>query len=102
VNSALHLGFNFDLSEDAPGHPQQVYCRSDHASYARFGIPSVLLTTGGNIDYHSVTDEPQYIDYTHLAAITRLVMATSLEIANLDHRIHVTMPKPNPKSACVQ
>jgi hypothetical protein len=29
-------------------------------------------------------------------------MATSLEIANLDHRIHVTMPKPNPKSACVQ
>ena len=102
VNASLHLGFNFDVRMDAPGHPQQVYCLSDHASYARFGIPSVLVTTGGNIDYHSVTDEPQYIDYAHLAEITYLVMATALDIANLDHRLVVDKPKPNPKNACLQ
>ena len=48
---------------DANGHPQNIYCRSDHYEYARYGIPIVFFTTGGHADYHQVTDEPQYIDY---------------------------------------
>ncbi len=102
VNKAEKLGFVFDYNIDADGHPQNIYCRSDHYEYARYGIPVVFMTTGGHADYHQVTDEPQYIDYDHMANVGRLVMASAMKIANLDHRIVVDKPKPNPKGACVQ
>ena len=102
VNTETKLGFKFDYSIDADGHPQNIYCRSDHYEYARYGIPVVFMTTGGHADYHQVTDEPQYIDYDHMADIGRLVLASAIKIANLDHRIVVDKVKPNPKGACVQ
>ena len=58
---------------DANGHPQNIYCRSDHYEYARYGIPIVFFTTGGHSDYHQVTDEPQYIDYDRMAQVATLV-----------------------------
>ncbi|MEP7346680.1 MAG: M28 family peptidase, partial [Gemmatimonadaceae bacterium] len=69
VNIDKKLGLNFDYSLDANGHPQNIYCRSDHYEYARYGIPIVFFTTGGHADYHQVTDEPQYIDYSNMAQI---------------------------------
>ena len=39
VNTDSGFGLKFDYQFDAPGHPQQYYCRSDHYMYARFGIP---------------------------------------------------------------
>ena len=51
------------------GHPENIYCRSDHFNYARYGIPIVFVTTGLHGDYHQVTDEPEYIDYPHMAKI---------------------------------
>ena len=36
-------GFTFDYSYDADGHPDNFYCRSDHAMYARYGIPVDVL-----------------------------------------------------------
>ena len=59
----------FDYTLDANGHPENVYCRSDHYEYARYGIPIVFFTTGLHQDYHQVTDEVQYIDFTHMARI---------------------------------
>ena len=43
VNTTEKMPFKFDYSMDANGHPQNIYCRSDHANYARFGIPVDLL-----------------------------------------------------------
>jgi hypothetical protein len=63
VNTKQKAGFRFDYSLDADGHPQNIYCRSDHYMYARYGIPIVFFTTGGHRDYHQVTDEPQYLNY---------------------------------------
>jgi hypothetical protein len=102
VNKEQGLGFNFDYGMDANGHPQNIYCRSDHYEYARYGIPIAFLTTGGHADYHQVTDEPQYIDYNHMAEVARLVFQSALRIANLDHRVVVDKPKPDPKGQCVQ
>jgi hypothetical protein len=102
VNREEHLGFNFDYSIDADGHPQNIYCRSDHWAYAKWGIPVVFMTTGGHADYHQVTDEPQYIDYDHMAEIGKLVYALATKVANLDHRIVVDKPKPEPKAPCRQ
>jgi Peptidase family M28 len=102
VNKDDKFNFNFDYNMDANGHPQNIYCRSDHWSYAKWGIPVVFMTTGGHADYHQITDEPQYIDYDHMAQIDKFVFALALKTANLDHRIVVDKPKPDPKGPCQQ
>jgi hypothetical protein len=102
VNTHDHHGFRLDYSFDAPGHPEQYYCRSDHYEYARYGIPIAFMSTGGHIDYHQVTDEPQYIDYSHLARVASFVADLAAHVANLDHRIVVDHPKPDPRAECVQ
>ncbi len=102
VNKTQPKPFKFDYQFDANGHPQQYYCRSDHYEYARYGIPIVFFTTGGHRDYHEVTDEPQYIDYEHLARVANFVHDVALRVADLDHRPVVDHPKPDPMGQCVQ
>jgi hypothetical protein len=87
---------------DVPGHPLHYYCRADHYSYARYGIPSVALSRGEHLDYHQVTDEAQYIDYDDLARVARLVRDAALRIANLDRRPALDHPKGDPHAPCVQ
>ncbi len=102
VNLATGLPLQLDYSMDANGHPQNIYCRSDHWSYARYGIPIVFLTTGGHADYHQVTDEPQYIDYDRLARVTSFVAALGARVGNLNHRVAVDQPVLGPKAVCRQ
>ncbi|HEY3280336.1 MAG TPA: M20/M25/M40 family metallo-hydrolase [Gemmatimonadales bacterium] len=102
VNKTERQPFTFDYQYDAPGHPEQYYCRSDHYMYARYGIPITFFSTGDHQDYHEVTDEPQYIDYDHMARVGQLVYDIARAVANLDHRIVVDKPKPDPRGQCVQ
>lgn len=102
VNNAYKSPFKFDYTFDAPGHPEQYYCRSDHYGYARYGIPIVFMSTGGHVDYHQVTDEPQYINYAHLAKTAGLLADVAERVANLDHRVKVDKPTSHPKAECVQ
>jgi len=102
VGKAQPMPFKFDYQYDANGHPQQYYCRSDHYSYARYGIPIAFVSTGGHRDYHELTDEPQYIDYDQLTRVANLMQAVALKVANLDHRLVVDKPKPDPKGQCRQ
>ena len=73
VNKTEKKPLKFDYSIDADGHQSSIYCRSDHYSYARYGIPITFFTTGGHSDYHQLTDEPEYIDYEHMARVATLV-----------------------------
>jgi hypothetical protein len=102
VNTSRRQPFTFDYQYDAAGHPEQFYCRSDHYMYARYGIPIVFLSTGGHRDYHQVTDEPQYIDYEKMANVSQFVHDLAIAVANLDHRVVVDKPKPDPRGNCVQ
>jgi hypothetical protein len=102
VNKTGKYPLTFDYALDANGHPERIYCRSDHANYARYGIPVTFFTTGLHMDYHQLTDEPQYIDYTHMAHVSQLVHDVAVRVANLDHRVVVDKPKPDPRGACVQ
>ena len=86
VNKKQNAGFQFDYSLDADGHPQNIYCRSDHYMYARYGIPIVFFTTGGHRDYHQVTDEPQYLNYDQFRRVTQLIHDVTWRVADLDHR----------------
>jgi hypothetical protein len=103
VNQSQPTPFKFDYSMDANGHPQNIYCRSDHANYARYGIPVIFFTTGGHADYHQVTDEPQYIRYEHMANVDKLVYDIAIRVADLDHRVLVDKAHPDsPFARCQQ
>jgi hypothetical protein len=102
VNTRGDHGFTFDYQYDADGHPQQFYCRSDHYEYARFGIPVAFFSTGSHRDYHMVTDEAQYIDYPKMQRVAAYVFDLARTIADLDHRLVVDKPKPDPNAPCRQ
>lgn len=102
VNTSGRHGLRFDYSLDANGHPQNIYCRSDHYMYARYGIPVAFFTTGGHADYHQVTDEAQYLDYPHLTRVTRFVADLAAQLANLASRPVVDQPRPDPNGSCRQ
>lgn len=103
VNAHETVPFVFNYEYDAPGHPEQYYCRADHYSYARYGIPSVSLSRGEHMDYHQVTDEAQYIDYPDYARLTRLVFDAAVFVANADRAPRLDGPRPtNPHVPCRQ
>jgi hypothetical protein len=101
LNKEEKAPFTFDYQYDAAGHPENIYCRSDHYNYARFGIPIVFATTGSHGDYHQVTDEPEYIDYPHMAKIGNFIYSAAIQVSDMDHRIVVDGPKPaDPHARC--
>ena len=102
VNRKQTAPLSFSDVFDKNGEPHQMYCRSDHYSYARYGIPITFFFTSVHRDYHQPTDEPQYIDYNHYARIVNLVRDIADRVANLDHRPVVDKPKPDPHGSCVQ
>jgi hypothetical protein len=91
-----------DYSFDAAGHPLNRYCRSDHYMYARFGIPITYFSLGYHTGYHQVVDEPQYIDYDHMARIAGFVHDIAEAVANRPQRLVVDKPKPDPRGGCRQ
>jgi hypothetical protein len=103
ANARQPIPFAFDYTYDQPGHPLQYYCRADHYSYARYGIPSLALSRGEHLDYHQVTDEAQYISYRDLARVSRMVHDGALAVANADRRPALDAPKPtDPNAPCRQ
>lgn len=103
ANAKQKVPFVFNVEYDAPGHPEQYYCRADHYSYARYGVPSVSLARGEHRDYHQITDEPQYIDYPDYARLTQMVFDAAVYVGNASHRPKLDVPKPtDPHIPCKQ
>ena len=102
VNASRPIRMDIDASFDANGHPLNRYCRSDHYMYARYGIPITYFSLGYHTDYHQVTDEPQYIDYDHMARIASFVGDIGEAIANRGRRLVVDKPVPDPAGGCRQ
>jgi hypothetical protein len=102
LNNGRHPPFRLDYSYDANGHPDNVYCRSDHYMYARYGIPIAFFSSGIHRDYHMVTDEPQYIDYTRMSRIAGFIGDVARAVADQERRPVVDKPKPDPKAPCQQ
>jgi hypothetical protein len=102
VNTGKKHNFSFDYAMDANGHPMNIYCRSDHYEYAKWGVPVTFFTTGGHSAYHQLTDEPQYIDYPHMQRVTRLVADIAAEVGNRASRPLVDGKKMDPRGSCKQ
>ena len=91
-----------DYSYDAAGHPANRYCRSDHFSYARYGIPITYFSLGYSPDYHMVSDEPQYVDYDHSQKVATFVRDIVVTSADRAQRYVVDGPRQDPKLPCRQ
>jgi hypothetical protein len=102
INSEPGHNLNLDYSLDAPGHPSNGYCRSDHYMYARYGIPIVFMSAGWHRDYHMVTDEVQYIQPNVMMGIGTLARDLIASVANADQKPLVDQPKPDPNGVCRQ
>lgn len=102
VNTKQGFGFRFDYQYDAAGHPQNIYCRSDHASYARHGIPVTFFSTGVHPEYHQLTDEVEYIDFTKMQRVSEFIRRVAVEVSNGQDRPRVDQPLPNPNEPCRQ
>ena len=102
VNAARTPRMAIDTSFDTRGHPLNRYCRSDHYEYARYNIPITYFSLGYHTDYHQVTDEPQYIDYGHLARIAQFVHDVAEAVANRPERLVVDGPRMDPRGGCRQ
>jgi hypothetical protein len=84
TNAALPRPLKLDYEMNDPSDLEQVYYRSDHFSYAAYGIPIIFYTTGLHADYHVNTDSVEKIEFEKMARIGQLVLATGLRVANLD------------------
>ncbi|MFN2398394.1 MAG: M20/M25/M40 family metallo-hydrolase [Gemmatimonadaceae bacterium] len=82
VNSGMSQPFTINREWDSPSHPEQIYYRSDHYSYAKHGVPIVFFTTGLHDDYHKVSDEPDKIDYDKLARVAELMRLSGIAVGN--------------------
>jgi hypothetical protein len=102
VNAARSPHMDIDASFDTNGHPLNRYCRSDHYMYARYGIPITYFSLGYHTGYHQVIDEPQDIDYEHMARIASFVHDIAEAVANRPQRLVVDKPKPDPLGGCRQ
>ena len=102
LNAQRPNRMQIDYSWDAPRHPANRYCRSDHYMYARYGIPITYFSAGYHVDYHQVGDEPQYIWYDHMAHIGEFVRDIAVGVANRPQRLVVDHPKPDPNAPCRQ
>ena len=86
VNARMARPFELDHEWDSPTHPEHIYDRSDHFSYARKGIPIIFFTTGLHEDYHKVSDEAQKIDYEKMARVGALLFDLGTTLGNRNTR----------------
>jgi hypothetical protein len=100
ANARQPRPFRLDYSRDVVGHPDRSYCRSDHVSFARYGIPVVFFTTGHHAEYHLPSDEAPGVDYDKLARVTGLTADLLLDLANRSVRPTVDQPVPPLRAPC--
>jgi hypothetical protein len=77
----FNLDYRYDSTLTWSGY-NNIYGRSDHYNYAKQGVPIAFFWTGLHGDYHQPSDEPEWIDYPHYAAIANYIEKLVVEIGN--------------------
>ena len=94
VNAVSGQAMAIDKSWDVPANPWNRFCRSDQVNYVLNHVPVVYVSTGYALDYHQPTDEPQYIDYEHMARVGNFVHEIALAVADRRNRPAITGDDP--------
>lgn len=75
----------FDLEFDQ----ESLFSRSDHANFARYGVPIAFFFTGLHKDYHQPTDTPDKINYPKLLRVATYVYDLGFELGTMSGRPEV-------------
>ena len=65
---------------------EEMFFRSDQASFAARRIPVLYFSSGTHVDYHEVSDSPEKIDHKKLARIARLCFRAAWLAADAEDR----------------
>lgn len=89
-----YLGLGYNTRYDDPKDPERFFFRSDHFNYALNGIPVTFWFDGVHEDYHGVGDHADKIDYQKMEKVTRTILLTLWELADLNQRpaVDKTLP----------
>ena len=63
-----------------------IFYRSDHWSFAKYGVPIAFFFTGFHPDYHRPTDTVEKINFDKLTRIVRYVYDIAFELGEADAR----------------
>jgi Zn-dependent M28 family amino/carboxypeptidase len=72
----------FDLEYDQEG----MFSRSDHANFARMGVPIAFFFTGLHRDYHQPSDTPDKIHFEKLLRVATYVYDIGFDLAAAEGR----------------
>ena len=81
VNAVRAEPMAIDKTWDVTANPMNRFCRSDQVNYVNKNIPVTYFSLGYALDYHQLTDDPQYIDYDHSARLGRFIHDVMFAIA---------------------
>jgi Zn-dependent M28 family amino/carboxypeptidase len=95
VNATRSETMAIDRSWDVSANPMRRFCRSDQVNYVHHDVPVTYFSTGYAEDYHQVTDEPQYIEYDHMARMGRFVHDIAWAIAERKDRPAISGADPS-------
>jgi hypothetical protein len=79
----LNLEFNFKI---VGPHKQQIYGRSDQASFYRKGVPGMFFFTDFHPDYHKTGDTPDKINVAGMAKVASLAEKLIAQLAATQDR----------------
>ncbi|MGE3173584.1 MAG: M20/M25/M40 family metallo-hydrolase [Planctomycetota bacterium] len=82
---AANTRAGFDLEDDH----EDMFGRSDHANFARLGVPVAFFFTGLHRDYHQESDTPDKIHYEKLLRVATYVYDIGFSLAQAEDRPHV-------------
>ncbi len=64
---------------------EEMFFRSDQASFAARRIPVLYFSSGTHVDYHQVSDSPDKVDNIKLSRIARLCFRAAWLAADTEH-----------------
>lgn len=94
VNAVRAEPMAIDKSWDVTANPMNRFCRSDQVNYVNKNIPVTYFSLGYSLDYHQLTDDPQYIEYEHSARLGRFIHDVMMAIATRAERPAIAGPDP--------
>ena len=80
-----NIDFDYRLNEE--NDRNRFYYRSDQYNFAKNNIPVIFYFNGVHKDYHLPTDTPDKIDYDLLTLRTKLIFATTWQLANQENKV---------------
>jgi hypothetical protein len=92
-----YTNLQLDYKYNDPNDKERIYYRSDHYSFARYGVPIIFYYDGMlRPDYHKPTDTPDKINYSLMQKRAQLVFYTGWEMANRDAMLKRDIPLNTP------